>query len=246
MNSHNTPPVELVSPAVCGLKRGFTLVEMLVVVAIIGVLAALMFPMIGKMRDSASSAASTNSMRQLGVIFTTIAADNNSTLPVGWVPIKGNFQKRLSDYVAAEFGSTVDPSDWVAAFQNKLATSKEKFKPSTAIWIGATPYGINKRFSDATDSSGNLRYGNTATGTWTVLKLPKPANTVVLGDGWINAGGSAGSQLDPNNTPGTGESISYRHPGNRAALMFADWHIELVTKEDVAARPGWFDPSKQK
>lgn len=225
---------------------GFTLIEMLVVVAIIVMLAALMVPLVGRMRDSANSSASTNSMRQLGVIFATIAADNNSTLPVGWVSGKGNFQKRLSDYVAAEFGNSIDPSDWVAAFQNKLATSKEKFKPSTAIWIGATPYGINKRFSDSTDSSGNLRYGNRDAGTWTILKLPKPAGTVVLGDGWINSGGSAGSQLDPNNALGTGESISYRHPGKKTGLMFADWHIELVTKEEVDAHPGWFDPTKQK
>ncbi len=222
-------------------ESGFTLVEMLVVVAIIGVLAALLFPVIGRMRDSASSASATNSMRQLGVIMATIAADNNSTLPVGWFSGKGNFQKRLSDYVAAEFGSTVDPSDWVAAFQNKLATSKEKFKPSTAIWIGATPYGMNKRFSDMI-----ALYGNKDTGTWTTLKLRKPAGTVVLGDGWINAGGSAGSQLDPNNAPGTGESISYRHPGKKAGLMFADWHIELATEEEVEAHPSWFDPTKQK
>ena len=238
-------------------SRAFTLIELLVVIAIIAILAALLLPVLNRVKLSALSTDATNSMRQLGSTLAIVAGENNYNLPLGFASGKGNYQKRLSNYLAPEFGTTVDPSVWVAVFQNKLATATEKFKPSTAVWIGATPYGMNKRFADLKDSNGNLLYGNTDAGTWNMLRLRKPTGTVVLGDGFIVIQGtsaSAEAQLDPKNALGTGESISYRHPGSKAALLFADWHVETATKAEVDANENtanpnakfWFNLSKQK
>jgi prepilin-type N-terminal cleavage/methylation domain-containing protein len=227
----------------CWVKRkGFTLVELLTVIGIIVIIAAIAFPIFGKVRDAGLSAASIGSMRQLGAILGTVAAENNNSLPVGFATGKGNYQRRLTDYGISEFGTTTDTSNWLKAFQNKLATVKEKFKSSTNVWIGATPYGVNKRLSD-----GITLYGNQAAGTVSMYKLPRPSATVFLGDGTINTNNkSAGSQLDPNNPEGSGESISFRHSGKKAALMFADWHIALMTKDEVDNNPGLFNPALQK
>jgi len=48
-------------------KRGFTLVEMLVVIAIIGVLVAMLLPAISKAREAARAATCKNNLRQFGV-----------------------------------------------------------------------------------------------------------------------------------------------------------------------------------
>lgn len=60
----------------CQKLRAFTLTELLVVVAIIGVLAALVFSGIGKMRENSRSARCLSNLRQQGLAITAYAADN--------------------------------------------------------------------------------------------------------------------------------------------------------------------------
>lgn len=62
-------------------RRGFSLVELLTVVAIIGVLASISFVAIGKARASAKQSACISHLRQLGVGFRLYAADHQGQLP---------------------------------------------------------------------------------------------------------------------------------------------------------------------
>ncbi len=57
------------------LKRGFTIIELLVVVSIIALLVGMLLPAIGKARDTARVNVSKNNLRQLGVAHKTYAAD---------------------------------------------------------------------------------------------------------------------------------------------------------------------------
>lgn len=62
-------------------RRGFTLVELLVVVAIIILLAAVAFPLLSKMRSAADSANCMSNVRQVGIAITMYAGDNGGQLP---------------------------------------------------------------------------------------------------------------------------------------------------------------------
>jgi prepilin-type N-terminal cleavage/methylation domain-containing protein/prepilin-type processing-associated H-X9-DG protein len=63
-------------------RRGFTLLELLVVVSIIAVLAALLFPVAGRMIERGRTTKCTNFMQQIGAAAIRYAGENEMQLPV--------------------------------------------------------------------------------------------------------------------------------------------------------------------
>lgn len=62
-------------------KRGFTLVELLVVIAVIGVLVGLLLPAIQSSREAARATQCANNMRQLGIGITLFTNARNGKFP---------------------------------------------------------------------------------------------------------------------------------------------------------------------
>ena len=64
-----------------GFHRAFTLIELLVVIAILGLLVALLFPVLSKGREAGKRAACASNIRQIVVGCTMYASDNKGYLP---------------------------------------------------------------------------------------------------------------------------------------------------------------------
>lgn len=60
--------------------EGFTLIELLVVITIIGILAAMLFPVFGKIREGADRIKCVSNLKNLGLAFFMFANDNNGEI----------------------------------------------------------------------------------------------------------------------------------------------------------------------
>jgi len=65
-------------------KSGFTLIELLVVIAIIAILAAILFPVFAKARETARAAACKSNLKQIGNGWMMYVQDYDERTPLNW------------------------------------------------------------------------------------------------------------------------------------------------------------------
>jgi prepilin-type N-terminal cleavage/methylation domain-containing protein len=97
----------LVYPARLTGRSAFTLIELLSVIAIVGVLAAILIPTVGVVKRSAHKSAAATQIRGLGVGLQLYVQDNRGYLPVCWNlgPNKPNIPNHWADAILPYLGS---------------------------------------------------------------------------------------------------------------------------------------------
>lgn len=74
------------NPSLCGRRRAFTLVELMVVVGIIAVLIAILMPAMGKAREQARRAVCASNLRQIGTAAVNFAGSHGGRFPQTFRP----------------------------------------------------------------------------------------------------------------------------------------------------------------
>lgn len=151
-------------------RRGFTLVELLIVTAIIAVLAALLFPVFAQARERARSATCLSHLRNLDTAMLMYAQDYDEHLPLAAAPTT------VKPFFLA-WHNLIDP--YVRNKQVWLCPSSQ-IPPTDADGTPTSHFGYNAYYL-ARLSLDFSSIGTTAAGVG-LGEVASPAETVVLTD----------------------------------------------------------------
>lgn len=99
------------------LMRAFTLVELLAVVAIVGILAALLLPSLSTAKMKSKKTACISNLKQLGVAFNLYCADNDGRLPDN---LPENADPKSASWVTGDMRDPAQSTNQVLIRQGKL------------------------------------------------------------------------------------------------------------------------------
>jgi len=201
-------------------KRAFTLIEMLVVIAIVAILAALLLPALSRGKDSAKSAACKSNLRQLGLAMTMYANEFRYYPPQAHRDTSINqfvtyaWPAKLLPHVSDSKGVFRCPSRG-AEFNWPTNRSQLGYDFPLNIDIGTTPFSYGYNAWSADGGVGGLGLSDTL-----VTRVLKPADMIAIADsdghGDIHFFRYRGVPVDP---PGDLHSRG-------ANVVFCDGHIE--------------------
>ncbi len=147
--------------------QGFTLIELLVVIAIIAILAAILFPVFGRVRENARRASCASNLKQLGLALTQYTQDYDEALPMG--SCAGRDDQGYGDgWAGRVFPFVKSP----AAF----ACPDDSVSPVSHVFAGTTYTLYPVSFAYNTNLSGNKHTGIQGAAS----RLNAPAKTVML------------------------------------------------------------------
>ncbi len=191
-------------------ERAFTLIEMLVAIAIIIILAAILIPSLSSALESARATKDLSNLRQIGTLMQTYLNDKDQVLPTtGTWP-----------------GTGVSPVLY-PKYTGSRRVFQSPFDKRSSLETDSAPvsYGINTNMYAASPGiSGNM------------LKVVSPAATFfmapIYGGTPQNAAswtGTAGNAPDLAAGGGAGETTGTHRSGKKINVLFCDWHTETVT-----------------
>jgi len=213
--------------------RGFTLIEILVVIAIIVLLAAITFPTFSRARENARRTSCASNLKQIGVGLLQYTQDNDELLPRAWrggnmasdAVVSSKWMDMAQPYIKNE-----------QVFNCPSATGLRPYKFRDGFNFGS--YAINSAYWDGTDgTSPGASPPNSVTVTLAALAAPATTVWVADGNGWYETAWenkNFNPTIDNSGPYSMMDALTQRHL-NTTGVLFCDGHVKSM-KLDVLAR----------
>lgn len=191
-------------------NRSFTLIEMLVVVAILSILIALFFPVIGRMREAQRGIVCLSNLRQIGVGMSLYMAEND-----GWTP-KPADEVNYTDWWGSTWKGTIasyigDSSVFICPAHPENIYNHAARPPG---WSGT--YGINAYLGNPTE--WDVRQSRT---------ISHPSETIMVGEN-----GDGDWVCEPIGGPWTPPGTQVAIHSGKGNFLFVDGHVEALTVKE--------------
>ncbi len=201
----------------CNGKRGFTLLEVLVTIAIVAVLAALLIPALKGTLRRGKDAQCLSNLRQIGVAIRLASADNNRLIPTFTLKPGGGDLGSWAQNIGGYLGSS---QDWTSnrVFLCPLDTRI----PGTPYYNGYyASYGLNIELCANAEIGTNLAAVSEQSKTFLVMDV----------EASFGAHPTWGGSYNP----------QPRHAG-RCNVVFVDGHVQALTPDEIKSAPfNWPD-----
>jgi prepilin-type N-terminal cleavage/methylation domain-containing protein/prepilin-type processing-associated H-X9-DG protein len=221
---HPNGPRRFVRPA------GFTLVEMLVVLAVISILAALLLPALARAKARANQTRCLNNVRQLGLALTMYAGDYSGEFPPRAVPPNAWPHKLKPYYLNWEVVTCPSDRFGVSGF------FADDSNPNRSFLIN----GFNDYFMESLSEAEYQRHQNWS---WPhgmkETAIPNPSETIVFGE---KRTGSlhVHMDIDQGSLGNDFEEVEHRRHSRGSNFAFADNSVRVLSRnQEISPENLW-------
>ncbi|EDM25633.1 hypothetical protein LNTAR_25105 [Lentisphaera araneosa HTCC2155] len=222
------------------MKKKFSLIELLVVVAIIGILASLILPTLGKAREQSKKALCKSNLKQLGLTMFMYADDNNYKAPFtsrAWGG-RQTYDDFLSGYDGREQLTTAQHAAAMLSSNTFGEGSTDIYRCASddSAWKyggNTTALGRSYAITEMRTNDNNKRFLGMSHGniTRSFSELNKASNTIILME-FHNGGNIMGNGWNDNKRAQTYNSNDQQ--GNtphdsRGNFLLTDGHVESLS-----------------